>query len=60
VIYARELVNEGDKVVSVTDGMPTWICEIAVHKRTVREAIEYVKAVEHQIDLDIRPAAAKA
>jgi hypothetical protein len=41
------------QVISVKDGMPTWICEICVTAPTTEEAIEYVKGVEQKLKLDI-------
>jgi len=34
------------QVVCVKDGMPTWVCEVCLHKPTLAEAIEAVKQVE--------------
>lgn len=42
------------QVVSVADGMPSWVCEVAVQKPTVREAIEFVKQIERDIEFPIR------
>jgi carnosine synthase len=57
IIYARPLVAPGDKVVSVADGMPSWVCEVAVQKPTVREAIDFVKQIERDIHFPIKPCA---
>ena len=53
VLYARPLVQQGQKVTSVTDGMPTWVCELMVVKPTVEEAIDFVKAIESRLDIPI-------
>ncbi|KAF8057917.1 hypothetical protein HT031_005863 [Scenedesmus sp. PABB004] len=58
-IYARALVAPGDKVVCVADGMPSWVCEICVERPTVRQAINFVKQVEREIDFPISPLVAK-
>jgi biotin synthase-related radical SAM superfamily protein len=42
------------QVISIKDGMPTWICEICVTAPTTEEAIEYVKKVETELQLDIQ------
>lgn len=49
VLYARALVEPGSKVVCVSDGLPTWVCELMVQKPTVDEAIAFVKTMEEQI-----------
>lgn len=53
MLYARPLVEKGQKVTSVTDGMPTWVCELMVVKPTIEEAIEFVKAIEAGLDIPI-------
>lgn len=53
VLYARALVQKGQKVTSVTDGMPTWVCELMVVKPTVEEAITFVKAIDQALDIPI-------
>ncbi|KAL3140541.1 hypothetical protein ABBQ32_005121 [Trebouxia sp. C0010 RCD-2024] len=53
VLYARALVKKGQKVTSVTDGMPTWVCELMVVKPTVEEAITFVKAIDAALDIPI-------
>ena len=50
VVYARPLVKAGDSVVSVEDGLPTWVCEVMVTKPTMQQAIDFVKGVETDID----------
>jgi len=42
VLYARSLVSPGERVVSVEDGMPTWVAELMVAKPSVEEAIAFV------------------
>eukprot|EP00878_Enallax_costatus_P017564 GHUV01018451.1.p1 GENE.GHUV01018451.1~~GHUV01018451.1.p1 ORF type:complete len:258 (+),score=68.58 GHUV01018451.1:84-857(+) len=56
VLYARPLVQAGDKVVCVEDGLPTWVCELMVVKPTVQEAIDFVKLIEQELDIPIDPA----
>jgi len=53
VLYARALVQKGQKVTSVTDGMPTWVCELMVVKPTVEEAITFIKAIDQALDIPI-------
>ncbi|KIZ02970.1 ATP-grasp domain containing 1 [Monoraphidium neglectum] len=55
MIYARPLVAPGDKVISIADGMPTWVYEVCAAKPTVREAIAFVKDIEAKAVLPIRP-----
>ncbi|EFN59059.1 hypothetical protein CHLNCDRAFT_137776 [Chlorella variabilis] len=49
VLYANPLVEAGEKVVCVEDGLPTWICELMVSRGNIHEAIEYVKQIEQEI-----------
>ena len=49
VLYARPLVDAGSSVVCVEDGLPTWVCELMVTKPDIHEAIEFVKAIEQEI-----------
>lgn len=53
VLYARALVQKGQKVTCVTDGMPTWVCELMVVKPSVEEAITFVKAIDQALDIPI-------
>ena len=46
-------MQKGQKVTSVTDGMPTWVCEVMVVKPSVEEAIEFVKAIEAKLEIPI-------
>jgi hypothetical protein len=40
--------------------MPSWVCEIMVTRHSLKEAIEYVKSVETELQLDIEPLPAAA
>jgi carnosine synthase len=51
VLYARALAAPGSRVVSVADGLPTWVCELMVSRPTVQEAIECVKAIVYDIQV---------
>jgi hypothetical protein len=42
------------QVVCVDDGMPSWVCELCVHKHSVREAIAFVKQAEQDICFPIK------
>lgn len=53
VLYAHYLVQAGQKCTAVTDGMPTWVCELMVTKPSVEEAIEFIKSIEADIDIPI-------
>jgi carnosine synthase len=61
VLYARPLVQPNSKVVCVEDGLPTWVCEMMVKKKSVDEAIDYVKKMEEEIQkvIPIDPLPAK-
>ena len=54
VLYARPLANPGSKVVSASDGLPSWVCELMVTKPTVMEAIESVKKIEREIQENMK------
>lgn len=43
-------------MVCVEDGLPTWVCELMVVKPTVEEAIEFINAIEADLDIPIDPA----
>ncbi|KAL4430749.1 hypothetical protein ABPG75_006005 [Micractinium tetrahymenae] len=49
VLYANPLVEAGERVVCVRDGLPTWICEFMVSRGNIHEAIEYVKQIEQEV-----------
>lgn len=49
VLYANPLVEAGEKVVCVQDGLPSWICEFMVSRSNIHEAIEYVKKIEAEV-----------
>ena len=53
VLYARPLVQAGQRCTAVTDGMPTWVAELMVTKPTVEEAIEFVKSIEQSLEIPI-------
>ncbi len=54
MLYVRPLVNKGQKVTAVTDGMPTWVAELMVKKASVEEAIEFVTAVEKALVIPVQ------
>ena len=58
MLYARPLINAGDKCVCVDDGLPTWIGEMMLAHAPVDEAIEIIKAIEADIEscIQITPA----
>ena len=53
VLYARELIEPGSKVVGAKDGLPTWVCELMVTKPSVDDAIAFVKKMEEDIQAAI-------
>lgn len=53
VVYCRPLVEPGEKVVAIEDGMPTWIYEVLVTRPTIDDAIKFVNDVEKAIEPNI-------
>ena len=53
MLYVRPLVNKGQKVTAVTDGMPTWVAELMVKKPSVEEAITFVTAIEQGLVIPV-------
>ncbi|KAK2080066.1 hypothetical protein QBZ16_002462 [Prototheca wickerhamii] len=54
VLYVRPLVEAGAKVVSVADGMPTWVCEIMVqHPSSTQAAIDHVNEIEQALQKEM-------
>jgi hypothetical protein len=43
------LASDVLQVVSVHDGLPTWIAELMVSRGNIHEAIDYVKQIEQDI-----------
>jgi hypothetical protein len=41
--------------VCVEDGLPTWVCELMCVKRSVHEAISFIKQLEQEMVLPIVP-----
>ncbi|KDD77179.1 ATP-grasp domain-containing protein [Helicosporidium sp. ATCC 50920] len=54
VLYARPLAKQGQKVVCVKDGMPTWVAELMVQGPDVAQAVDYVKSLEVILQNNIR------
>ncbi len=58
VVYCRPLVEVGDKVVAIEDGMPTWLYEVLVTRPDIHDAIRFVndieKAIEPYIPIELR------
>lgn len=50
VIYCRPLVEAGDKVAAIEDGMPTWIYEVLVTRPNIDNAIKFVNDIERAIE----------
>ena len=53
VVYCRPLVEAGEKVTAIEDGMPTWIYEVLVTKPSIEGAIQFVKGIEAAIEPSI-------
>lgn len=50
VLYARPLVTPGHNCVCVKDGLPTWVCELMVVRPRVKDAIDWIKVMEEEIN----------
>lgn len=46
MLFLQPFVKPGQRVVCVEDGLPTWVAEVIVSRPTVKEAIQYVKDIE--------------
>lgn len=57
-MYCRPLVEAGEKVTAIEDGMPTWIYEVLVTKPSIEAAIQFVKDIEvaNEPSIPIHPA----
>jgi hypothetical protein len=53
--FSPPLPSQNAQVISIADGMPTWVYEVCAAKPTVREAIAFVKDIEAKAVLPIRP-----
>ena len=54
VLYARPLVEAGQKVTGPEEGMPTWVAELMVKKDTIEEAIKLATSLEESIKVPIK------
>lgn len=48
VLYAKSIVKAGGAVVSVADGLPTWVAEVMVERSPVEEAIKWIQEIEQE------------
>lgn len=46
VVWAKQLVREGQKVVGPAEGLPTWLADLLVTAPTAKEALDYVQRIE--------------
>lgn len=60
-MYCRPLVEVGEKVVAIEDGMPTWIYEVLVTRPSLENAITFVNDIEKAIEpyIPIEPRKSK-
>jgi len=54
IVWARPYVKPGTHVVGPADGLPTWIAEIVVQRRSAADALEYLQQLQADIKPDIR------
>jgi len=54
VLSSDPLVNAGDKVVGVAEGLPTWLCLLVVSRSTSQAALDYVHELENNLPVDIK------
>lgn len=47
------MVQAGEKVVSVEDGLPTWVAELACNKGSTEEAIAFINQVLDSVKIPI-------
>jgi len=53
VVWAKPLVRSGDAVVGPADGLPTWLCDVLVTKRTASEALKFLHKIEDDLPVQI-------
>mmetsp|Transcript_42101 Transcript_42101/g.100626 ORF Transcript_42101/g.100626 Transcript_42101/m.100626 type:complete len:607 (+) Transcript_42101:87-1907(+) len=53
VLSADPLVQAGAAVVGPTEGLPTWLCMLVVSKASPKEALDYILALEDELDVPI-------
>merc|ERR1711865_920908 len=53
VELVKMLCRAGDSVVGPGDGLPTWLCELAVTKPTSKEVLEYVQKLDAEFPVQI-------
>lgn len=46
VVWAKPLTKPGNKVVGPEAGLPSWMADLFVTRRTPKEALEYLQAIE--------------
>lgn len=55
VIVTKPLVKPGEEVVSVEDGMPTWVLDFAVQRRNSKDALALLHELQGGLDIPISP-----
>jgi carnosine synthase len=50
VVWAKPLVRSGEKAVGPADGLPTWLCDLLVTKRTAKESLAFLQTLEKEIE----------
>jgi len=53
VVWAKPLVCAGDKVVGPADGLPTWLCDLLVTKKSAQEALDFLHKIEQDLPVQI-------
>jgi len=54
VVWAKPLVDVGDRIVGPAEGLPTWLVDIMVTKPTAQEALDFVFKLEEENRVKIR------
>jgi len=53
VVWAKPLAKPGSKVVGPEDGLPTWLADLFVIRRTPKEALAFLKAIEAEHPVNV-------
>mmetsp|Transcript_20229 Transcript_20229/g.47209 ORF Transcript_20229/g.47209 Transcript_20229/m.47209 type:complete len:639 (+) Transcript_20229:86-2002(+) len=53
VVWAKQLVKSGTKVVGKEDGMPTWILDLLVYRKDPKDALDFLLKLEANLPVVI-------
>lgn len=54
VVWAKPLAAAGSTVVGPSEGLPTWICDLLVTRRTAQDALHFLLEIQDTLPLDIQ------